>query len=69
MFELGSITKTFTALLLAEMVVRGEIDYDDPITAYLPVEARPRRASGAPITLVQLPPTPLGFPVCRPTST
>ena len=32
-FELGSITKTFTALLLAEMVTRGEVSYDDPITA------------------------------------
>ena len=34
--------------------VRGEVDYDDPITAYLPDEARPRQATGAPITLVQL---------------
>jgi D-alanyl-D-alanine-carboxypeptidase/D-alanyl-D-alanine-endopeptidase len=61
-FELGSITKTFTALLLAEMVLRGEIDYDDPITAYLPVEGRPRAATGAPITLVQLATHTAGLP-------
>jgi CubicO group peptidase (beta-lactamase class C family) len=61
-FELGSITKTFTALLLAEMVVRGEIDYDDPITAYLPDEARPRQATGAPITLAQLATHTAGLP-------
>jgi CubicO group peptidase (beta-lactamase class C family) len=61
-FELGSITKTFTALLLAEMVTRGEISYDDPITAYLPPEARPRRTTDAPITLVQLATHTAGLP-------
>lgn len=61
-FELGSITKTFTALLLAEMVTRGEIDYDDPITAYLPPDARPRRGTDAPITLVQLATHTAGLP-------
>lgn len=61
-FELGSITKTFTALLLAEMVSRGEIGYDDPITAYLPPEARPRRARVPPVTLVQLATHTAGLP-------
>jgi D-alanyl-D-alanine-carboxypeptidase/D-alanyl-D-alanine-endopeptidase len=61
-FELGSITKTFTALLLAEMVTRGEVDYDDPITACLPPEARPRRGTDAPITLVQLATHTAGLP-------
>jgi D-alanyl-D-alanine-carboxypeptidase/D-alanyl-D-alanine-endopeptidase len=61
-FELGSITKTFTALLLAEMVTRGEVDYDDPITAYLPIEAQPRRVTDAPITLVQLATHTAGLP-------
>ncbi|MGH3701541.1 MAG: serine hydrolase domain-containing protein [Pseudonocardiaceae bacterium] len=58
-FELGSITKTFTALLLAEMVTRGEVDYDDPITAYLPPEAR---VTDLPITLAQLATHTAGFP-------
>ncbi|MDQ3762801.1 MAG: beta-lactamase family protein [Actinomycetota bacterium] len=61
-FELGSITKTFTALLLAEMVTRGEVAYDDPITAYLPREARPRRATDAPITLAHLATHTAGLP-------
>lgn len=61
-FELGSITKTFTAVLLAEMATRGEIGYDDPITAYLPPEARPRRATDVPITLVQLATHTAGLP-------
>lgn len=61
-FELGSITKTFTALLLAEMVTRGEISYDDPITAYLPTEAQPRCATDVPITVVQLATHTAGLP-------
>ena len=53
-FELGSITKTFTTLLLAEMVTRGEVSYDDPITAYLPPRARPRHPTAGSITLAHL---------------
>lgn len=34
-FEIGSVTKTFTGLLLAEAVERGEVALDDPIGAYL----------------------------------
>ncbi|MGX7826278.1 serine hydrolase domain-containing protein [Actinokineospora sp. 24-640] len=49
-FELGSLTKTFTALLLAEMVARGEVGHDDPIDRYLPAGTAPRR----PITLAHL---------------
>src|SRR4051812_44744980 len=30
-FEIGSITKVFTGLLLAEMVTRGEVSLDDPV--------------------------------------
>ncbi len=35
-FEIGSVTKAFTGLLLAEMAARGEVALDDPIAAYLP---------------------------------
>lgn len=35
-FEIGSITKTFTAALLADMVARGEMALDDPVRMYLP---------------------------------
>ncbi len=36
LFEIGSATKVFTALLLADMAARGEVKLDDPITMYLP---------------------------------
>src|SRR4029079_13697275 len=35
-FEIGSITKVFTTALLADMVARGEVKLDDPISKYLP---------------------------------
>lgn len=38
-FEIGSLTKVFTALLLAEKVQRGEAALDDPISKYLPVSS------------------------------
>ncbi len=30
LFEIGSITKVFTATLLADMHLKGEVDLDDP---------------------------------------
>ncbi|MER7348211.1 serine hydrolase domain-containing protein [Streptomyces aurantiacus] len=64
-FEIGSLTKTFTALLLAEMVARGEVAYDDPITRFLPRTAAPR-LRGAPITLVHLATHTSGLPSLPP---
>ncbi|MBJ3809027.1 beta-lactamase family protein [Streptomyces flavofungini] len=60
-FEIGSLTKTFTALLLAEMVARGEVAYDDPITRFLPRAATPH-LRGAPITLLHLATHTSGLP-------
>src|SRR5262245_27084405 len=34
-FEIGSITKVLTALLLADMAERGEVAVTDPLTRYL----------------------------------
>lgn len=52
-FEIGSVTKVFTALLLADMVVRGEVSLDDPAGKFLPPGARmPER--GRTITLRDL---------------
>jgi CubicO group peptidase (beta-lactamase class C family) len=36
LFEIGSISKTFTALLLAQLVLEDAVDLDAPITDYLP---------------------------------
>jgi serine-type D-Ala-D-Ala carboxypeptidase/endopeptidase len=57
LFEVGSITKTFTALLLADMVVKGEVKLDDPAEKWLPQGLRGlklRDHTGAPIRLVDL---------------
>jgi CubicO group peptidase (beta-lactamase class C family) len=39
-FEIGSITKVFTSLLLADMVERGEVALTDPIAKYLPADVK-----------------------------
>jgi len=39
LFEIGSITKVFTALLLADMAAKGEVHLDDPVAKYLPAGA------------------------------
>ena len=61
LFEIGSITKTFTALLLADMVVKGELKLDDPVEKWLPQGIsvglnglKLRDHTGAPIRLVDL---------------
>ena len=43
-FEIGSITKVFTSLLLADMVDRKEVALDDPASQYLPAHVRLPRA-------------------------
>lgn len=53
-FEIGSITKTFTATLLADMVLRGEVRLEDPLSLYLPANVRVPTAPGRPITLLDL---------------
>ena len=40
-FELGSLTKTFTGLLLADLADRGEVDPADPVRRHLPPGAAP----------------------------
>jgi D-alanyl-D-alanine-carboxypeptidase/D-alanyl-D-alanine-endopeptidase len=53
-FEIGSITKVFTALLLADMVERGEVKLDDPVAKYLPSTVRVPERDGKAITLQDL---------------
>jgi CubicO group peptidase (beta-lactamase class C family) len=40
LFEIGSVTKTFTALLLAESAESGKLKLDDPVRLYLPDEVK-----------------------------
>ena len=52
-FEIGSITKVFTALLLSDAVERGEVSLSDPVSRYLPATVKvPQR--GRAITLGDL---------------
>lgn len=61
-FEIGSITKVFTALLLADMAQRGEVALADPVAKYLPPEGRPREFAGTPISLLDLATYTSGLP-------
>lgn len=53
-FEIGSITKVFTALLLTDMVERGEVRLDDPVAKYLPPAVKVPERDGRVITLQDL---------------
>src|SRR5262245_40545413 len=53
-FEIGSITKVFTALLFAEMVERGEVKPDDPVSKFLPERVAIPSRNGKQITLLHL---------------
>lgn len=53
-FEIGSISKTFTGLLLADMIERGEVKPDDPLSKYMPEGTKVPSRNGREITLLSL---------------
>ncbi|HEX4941535.1 MAG TPA: serine hydrolase domain-containing protein [Actinomycetota bacterium] len=53
-FEIGSITKVFTSLLLAIAAERGELGVDDPLVEHLPGGTRVPMRDGRPIRLIDL---------------
>jgi CubicO group peptidase (beta-lactamase class C family) len=53
-FEIGSISKVFTSLLLSEMVLEGEVKLSDPISKYLPAWVHAPSRNGKQITLLDL---------------
>jgi serine-type D-Ala-D-Ala carboxypeptidase/endopeptidase len=53
LFEIGSISKPFTGVVLADMSLGGEVNLDDPVTTYLPDDALPLWEGRAP-TLQEL---------------
>jgi len=61
-FEIGSITKVFTSLVLADMVLRGETTLDEPVRALLPVGAVVPSRGGREITLRDLATHTSGLP-------
>ena len=54
LFEIGSITKVFTTLLLQDMVDRSELKLDDPISKFLPPSVKAPTRNGKEITLLDL---------------
>ncbi len=62
LFEIGSITKTFTVLLLEDMVNRGEMNLDDPVEKYLPESVKVPSRNGKIITLLNLASQDSGLP-------
>jgi len=61
-FEIGSVTKVFTSLLLADMVQRGEVALTDPVSKYLPANVRMPEHGGKKITLIDLATHTSGLP-------
>ena len=53
-FEIGSVTKTMTAALLAEFVARGEVALDDPIAKLLPPGTSVPSFNGRQITIADI---------------
>ena len=53
-FEIGSITKVFTSLLLADGVEQKAVALTDPVKKYLPAEVRVPERGGRAITLLDL---------------
>jgi len=61
-FEIGSISKVFTSLLLADMVHGKEVALDDPAAKYLPENVKMPERSGKSITLHDLSTHTSGLP-------
>lgn len=61
-FEIGSVTKVFTALLLADMVQRDEVALADPVAKHLPAGVRIPQRNGRSITLLDLATHTSGLP-------
>ncbi len=61
-YEIGSITKVFTNILLADMVLKGEVSLDDPVSKYLPSTVKVPSRNGKVITLLDLATASSGLP-------
>ena len=61
-FELASVTKALTSLLLADAVTRGEVALDDPVAKYLPPSVRMPERGARSITLHDLATHTSGLP-------
>lgn len=53
-YEIGSISKTFTAILLADAVSKGKVKLDDPVNKYLPDSVPAITYNGTPVTILSM---------------
>ena len=53
-FEIGSISKTFTTILLADQVLSGSMKLEDPVSKYMPKGQKVPSRNGRNITLKDL---------------
>jgi len=61
-FEIGSMTKVFTSLVLMDMVQKGEVAVTDPVSKYLPASVKVPERNGKQITLQDLSTQSSGLP-------
>jgi CubicO group peptidase (beta-lactamase class C family) len=61
-FEIGSVTKTFTGTMLAKLIYDGRVKPVDPIAKYLPVALNQTSMNGKEPTLAQLADHTSGLP-------
>ncbi|MGZ9934728.1 serine hydrolase domain-containing protein [Streptomyces sp. NC-S4] len=62
LFEIGSVTKVFTALALARLAVAGTVDLDEPLRDLLPAGTAVPSRGGRPISLQHLATHTSGLP-------
>jgi D-alanyl-D-alanine-carboxypeptidase/D-alanyl-D-alanine-endopeptidase len=66
LFEIGSITKTMTSMLLADGIQRMELKLDDPVQQFMPAGVTIPLRDGKPITLEHLATHTSGMPRLAP---
>ncbi len=62
-FEIGSVSKTMTAALLADLILQGKASLDDPIGKYLPSDVTVPSFEGKPILIRHLVTHTSGLPI------
>lgn len=68
-FEIGSVTKTMTAALLAQLIAEGKASLDDPLAKHLPEGAQVPTFEGKPILLRHVVTHTSGLPALPPEMT
>lgn len=65
-FEIGSVSKTMTSVLLAELIADGKASLDDPLSAWLPEGTKVPSFDGKPILLRHVVTHTSGLPALPP---